>query len=45
MRLNRIPAYYTHVRGEECVFLLGIILTPVVVTLDGKVCVPLCFKN
>lgn len=44
VRLNKIPACCIHVRGEECVFHLQItLLTPVVVQLDGKVCVHLCF--
>ena len=44
VRLNRIPACYIHVRGEECVFHLQItLLTPVVVLLGGKVYVHLCF--
>lgn len=44
VRLKRIPACYIHVRGEECVFLLQItLLTPVVVLVDGKVCVHLYF--
>lgn len=44
VRLNGIPACHIHVRREECVFHLQItLLTPVVVLLDGKVCVHLCF--